>query len=116
MAQEPQPLAVKEQCAEAVQQGLERYDWSVSKVIGDSPVKGEIWSTLDILSMLYESDDLICSGTFYAPITRPIHHWQVEGLDGDLLPESNEGRARNKLKWTLFSEMQRQCGEEKIPG
>lgn len=79
-----QPLAVKEQCTEAVQQGLEKYDWSVSKVIGDSPVKGEIWSTLDILSMLYQPDDLICTGTFYEPITRPLHHWQVEGLDGDL--------------------------------
>jgi hypothetical protein len=79
-----QRLATEEASDDAIRDALEQYQWPVSQVIEDSPIKGDAWTALDILGKLYEPDDLICLGTFYIPRTRLLNHWQVEGLVGDL--------------------------------
>lgn len=79
-----QQLAITSQDNDSIRKGLDEYSWSVEEMEEASPIKGSIWSSLDILGMLYEPDDLICSGTFYVPKTRPLNNWVVEGLTGDL--------------------------------
>ena len=79
-----QRLATEGASDDAIRDALEQYRWPVSQVIEDSPIKGDPWTTLDILGKLYEPDDLICLGTFYVPRTRLLNQWQVEGFMGDL--------------------------------
>lgn len=79
-----QKLATDDASEDAIKDALEQYRWPVTQVIADSPVKGDIWTTLDILGKLYELEDLMCTGTFFVPRTRQLSTWQVEGLSGDL--------------------------------
>jgi hypothetical protein len=77
-------LPAKDQCEETIKTALEEYKWSVSLMLNESPLKADQWSPQEVLSPLYQPEDLMCTGTFYHPNVKPIAYWMKNGMAGDL--------------------------------
>ena len=77
-------LPAKDQCEETIKTALKEYKWSVRSMLNESPFKAVQWSPQEVLSSLFESEDLICSGTLYNPNVNSIVYWMKNGIVGDL--------------------------------
>jgi hypothetical protein len=58
--------------------------WTVEDLWEDSPVKVDGCSPIEILSCVYQEDDLICMGKLNSPKTKSIGEWKADGTNGDL--------------------------------
>ena len=77
-------LPLKNKSQEAVNDALQDYNWSVSKMMEDSPIDARHWPGHEVLGQLFDPMDLVCSGTFYKPQTRTLCEWHNTGMSGDL--------------------------------
>ena len=77
-------LPTKDQCKEIIKTALKEHDWSVRSILNESPLKAVQWRPQDVLSSLFQSEDLICSGTFYNPNVKRMSYWIKNGMVGDL--------------------------------
>lgn len=88
-----QPLASRKADAEKIRLGIEQHPWEMDSIWEESPLRVDQCSPVEILSMLFEEDELICSGTFYESKTQPLSEWIKQGFHGDLFC-SNPMRCR----------------------
>ena len=58
--------------------------WTLEDLWEDSPVKVDECSPIEILSCVYQEDDLICMGKLNSPKTKSIWEWKADGTSGDL--------------------------------
>jgi hypothetical protein len=62
----------------------DEFAWAVEDMWEDSPLRVDECSPVEILSMMYKDDDLLCTGTLTSPKTQKLEHWVKNDLCGDL--------------------------------
>ena len=77
-------LAVTEPCELSVKAALLEYPWSMEAIWEESPLRVDECSSQEVLSHLFDEDELICSGTFFESRTLPLSQWLQHGFSGDL--------------------------------
>jgi hypothetical protein len=60
------------------------YPWTVEDLWEESPFKVDECSPTEILSCVYQEDDLICMGKLNSSKTKSFGEWKAEGIKGDL--------------------------------
>jgi len=77
-------LAITEPCEASIKSALTQYRWSMNAIWEESPLRVDECSSQEVLSLLFDESELISSGTFFEPRTRPMGHWLKHGFSGDL--------------------------------
>ena len=62
----------------------DEFSWAVEDMWEDSPLRVDECSPNEVLSCVYQEDDLICMGKLNSPKTKSFGEWKADETNGDL--------------------------------
>ena len=81
----------------AIRKAIKATPWALEDMHGDSPLDVSECSSAEILQLVFDKDDLVCSGSVSSFNTLPVRDWLEREMKEQIVP--NPSRVKSVLIW-----------------